>query len=373
MSSSSSSAPPTVAELQQQLAIAAQTNADLLSRGAAIHTALVSSQAALQASKDAAAARAPRPKIPTPRVFDGKTGAVIDTWADEVQKQFGHFGPYFATDEVKIEYALNFVNHEVTNWYGAHSTEVAAAGAEITTWVQFMDAMRVRYQPIESAHSARNSLDTAVQSGSVQAYSTHFQSLMTYIKDMSAADQVHQFIRGLKPLIRLEVMKQKPMSLTVAIEKAVGLEAYSRGMVQPSFGNSSTYRPHQSRSSYHAGASSSSAPMDVNNIEHDHESSLSQYGDVSPSRESHLLAVIQQQQETQAQMQQQLNALFGKNRDPRQRGAPSSMSMSSSSSSKVPGITPDVYRRCRDEGVCLRCKEKGHNASSCTKPVRLNW
>ena len=100
---------------------------------------------------------------------------------------------------------------------------------------------------------------------------------------------------------------------------------------------------------------------------------MSQYGDVSPSRESHLLAVIQQQQETQAQMQQQLNALFGKNRDPRQRGAPSSMPMSSSSSSKVPGITPDVYRRCRDEGVCLRCKEKGHNASSCTKPVRLNW
>lgn len=101
--------------------------------------------------------------------------------------------------------------------------------------------------------------------------------------------------------------------------------------------------------------------MDVNNVEAD----SSAYLDASPSRESHLLAVIQQQHENQASMQQQLNALFKKNQDARS---------SQSSSSKVPDISRADYQRCRDEGRCLKCKEKGHNAAACTKAFKSsNW
>jgi hypothetical protein len=358
MSSSTppSAAAPTAEELQRHIVLLTAQNVDLNTRGTAVQKALELSTASL------AAVRAPRPKIPTPRVFDGKVGAAIDSWIDENEKQFAFFGPYFADDKVKIEYALNFVNHEVGNWYKPAAVTAAANGIDIDTWVKFIDVMRTRYQPIESSFAARTSFDSAVQSNSVQAYSTHVQSLMTYIKDMSAADQVHGYCRGLKPHIRLEVMKSKPKTLTDAIEKAVGIEAYSRGIAQSSStGNSSSHRPYQPRSSY--SSSSSSAPMDVNHVDSRPES---EYLDASASRESHLLAVIKQQQEN---FQQQLNALAKRSQDSRS----SSSSQSSGAGNKIPGITREVYRRCRDEDRCLKCKEIGHIASACTKPLRLNW
>jgi len=351
----SSAAAPTLEDMQRHIAQLTAQNSDLNTRGIAVQKALE------VVTEKLAAVRAPRPKIPTPRIFDGKIGVAIDTWIEENEKQFLHFDGFFVDDEKKIEHALNFVNHEVGNWYRPAAETAEVNGASIDTWDKFVAAMRHRYQPIESSHSARASLDSAVQTNSVQAYSTHIQSLMTYIKDMSAADQVHVYCRGLKPAIRLEVMKAKPKTLTEAIEKAVGIEAYSRGIVQSSSNNSSSYRPYQQRSSY--SASASSAPMDVNNVE---SRSESDYLDAAPSRESHLLAVIQQQQ---ANFQQQLNALYKKNHD----GRSSSSSQSPSSTNKIPGVTREVYQRCRDEGLCLKCKEKGHNASACTKPLRLNF
>ena len=370
---------PTVAELQQQLAQAAAAIDDLNRRGAIEQQANLAAQAALAVQQQAnlaaqaalaiaqeklAARRVAQPKIPLPRIFDGKTGTGIVTWIDEIERQFPHFEEYFATDAIKITQALNFVIATVRTEFKQTATTAEEAGAPIDTWDKFVAVMTKRYQPVESAYTARSQLDTATQSGSAQAYVSHFLSLMTYINDMSASDQVQQFCRGLKQAIRVEVMKTKPKTLTDTINSAVGFEVYTRQVGAPASSNSSSsslYRPHQQRSSYHAASSSA---MDLNNVES--QSEASPYLDVSPSRESHLLAVIQQQQENQAQMQQQLNALLTRGQDRRSNS-------SSSSGDKIPGITREVYQRCRAEGVCLKCKEKGHNASACTKPLRLNW
>jgi hypothetical protein len=40
----------------------------------------------------------------------------------------------------------------------------------------------------------------------------------------------------------------------------------------------------------------------------------------------------------------------------------------------VPGVSREEFERCRREGRCLRCKQTGHVAKDCHKPVqRLNW
>ena len=114
------------------------------------------------------------------------------------------------------------------------------AGTPIDTWDKFVAVMTKRYQPVESAYTARSQLDTATQSGSAQAYVSHFLSLMTYINDMSASDQVHQFCRGLKQAIRVEVMKTKPKTLTDAINSAVGFELYTRQVGAPASSSSSS-------------------------------------------------------------------------------------------------------------------------------------
>jgi hypothetical protein len=366
-SSSQAGATPTIADLQQHIAQLTAANSDLNSRGAAVQQALEASQVALIASQGKLLARTPpQPKIPSPRIFDGKIGQGVVTWIEEVEKQFPHYGAYFADEAKKIEHALNFVNHDVGNWFNLAAIVAAADGKDIDTWVKFVAALLARFRPVEAAISGRANLDAATQSGTVQAYAAHFLSVMTYIPDMNPADQIYRFSTGLKPSIRLEVMKMKPKTLSEAIELAVGIDVYTRTFSQPasSSSSSSSYRPHQQRSSY--AASSSASPMDLNNLESQSESSL--YLDSSSSRESHLLAVIQQQQSNQAQMQQQLNALMARGQDRRPN-----QSAQSGNNNKIPGITREIYQRCRAEGVCLQCKEKGHNASACTKPLRLNW
>lgn len=367
-SSSQAAAAPTVADLQQHIAQLTAANSDLNQRGVAVQQALEASRLALIASQEKLLARTPpQPKIPSPRIFDGKIGQGVVTWIEEVEKQFPHYGAYFADEAKKIEHALNFVNHDVGTWFNLAAIVAVADGKDIDTWVKFVAALLARFRPVEAAISGRANLDAATQSGTVQAYAAHFLSVMTYIPDMNPADQIYRFSTGLKPAIRLEVMKTKPKTLSEAIELAVGIDVYTRTFSQPSSSSSSSssYRPQQQRSSY-AASSSSASPMDLNNLESQSESSL--YLDSSPSRESHLLAVVQQQQINQAQMQQQLNALLGRGQDRRPN-----QSSQSSNHVKIPGITREIYQRCRAEGVCLQCKEKGHNASACTKPLRLNW
>lgn len=364
-SSSQAVAAPTIADLQQHIAQLTAANSDLNSRGAAVQQALEASQVALIASQGKLLARTPpQPKIPSPRIFDGKIGQGVVTWIEEVEKQFPHYGAYFADETKKIEHALNFVNHEVGNWFKPAAIVAAANGNDIDTWDKFVTALLARFRPIEAALSGRANLDAATQSSTVQAYAAHFLSVMTYIPDMNPADQIYRFNTGLKQPIRLEVMKMKPKTLSEAIELAVGMDVYTRTFSQPasSSSSSSSYRPHQQRSSY--AASSSASPMDLNNL----ESESSPYLDSSSSRESHLLAVVQQQQSNQAQMQQQLNALIARGQDRRPN-----QSAQSGNNRKIPGITREIYDRCRAAGVCLQCKETGHIASACTKPLRLNW
>lgn len=362
MSSSAASpsvAVPTLAELQAEVL-------ELHRLGNIEVAKNVAAQAALAAANAKLANRVLKPKIPAPRIFDGKIGASIVAWIDEIERQFVHFDDYFDDEDKKITHALTFVIVTVRNEYKQADATATASGTPIDTWDKFVTAMTARYQPIESASIARDQLDRSSQTGSVQAYVAHFLNVMAYLTDMSAADQVHQFCRGLKQAIRVEVMKSKPKTLSDAINTASGFEVYTRQFGAPASNNSSnnlsSYRPYQQRSS--GAAASSSSAMDLNNIESEAESSA--YTDTASSRESHLLAVIQQQQESHARMEHQLNALLARSQDRRANS-------SSKPGNKIPGITREVYQRCRAEGVCLKCKEKGHNASECTKPLRLNW
>jgi Ty3 transposon capsid-like protein len=317
--SSQAAAAPTLAELQQHIAQLTADNSDLNRRGVAVQQALEASQVALIASQGKLLARTPpQPKIPSPRIFDGKMGQGVVTWIEEVEKQFPHYGAYFADEAKKIEHALNFVNHDVGNWFNLAAIVAAADGKDIDTWVKFVAALFSRFRPVEAAISGRANLDAATQSGTVQAYAAHFLSVMTYIPDMNPADQIYRFSTGLKPAIRLEVMKMKPKTLSEAIELAVGIDVYTRTFSQPasSSSSSSSYRPHQQQSSF-APSSSSTSPMDLNNLESQSDPESSLYLDSPSSHESLLLAVVQQQQSDQAQMQQQLNALIARDQDRR--------------------------------------------------------
>ena len=331
-------------------------NQRLLREGTAIQNELNAlKQAMAQANQRhlaPAAAAAPavhqprlhRAKIPQPTMFAGKVGSSLDDWFTIVEKQFDYYRDEFPSDDEKIQYATGWINSDVTKYI----IPVMAAG-QIATFDAFKAAMKKRYQPKASSQRARNQLDTTRQTGSVDQYAELFQRLMAFIPNMADEDQVHQFIRGLKPTIKSDVLKLDATTLFECIEGAVKIEGYMSSSGAPPMNNShrTPYVPRHSPSS--------AAPMDVSNVNFDLTGDDRESPFVSDTVESsRMLAMIQQQQ-------QQINALLSVKSTARP-----------AKKNHIQGITPDVLTKCMAAGLCLNCKEKGHMKSECTKPFRLN-
>ena len=353
-----------VANMLARIAELEGVNADLNHRGLAVQGQLNVAQEQLVVAR-ARPAHVSKPRIPDPSIFTGKTGAFVEEWLSQVQKQFDFHSEYFTTDAARIKYALSFVLSPVVAWYkSCESVE------PIDTWAAFVAALLERYQPISASITARTNLDRLVQTGSVTGYSAMFQSNLNSIKDMSSADQVHQFIRGLKQVLKFEVVKQHPTNIHDAINIAITAEAHIVPMSGNSASSGFTHRP--SRSGYSGSGGASGAPMDLNvigaepNLE-EHVPDRPQQSAGSPST-AELLSIVRDLQ-SRVQSQHSLNAMFG-GQDRRRHGGSSA---SSSSGPKVPGISRDDYERCRREGVCIKCKQTGHIAANCVNPARLNW
>lgn len=346
-------------QIQSALATATQQIEDLKTAAAAAASSSSSSSSSAAPSSHVAPRRA---RIPPPTSFAGRVGTSIDDWLTQLETQHRYYSSEFPSHDAaaKIEFALAWVAPEVLQWY----TSLTASSA-INTWDEFKDAMRLRYQPIASSHRARSNLDTAKQSGSVQQYSEYMQKNIALIPTMSDDDQVHQYIRGLKPAIKLEVAKTNPKSLVACIEIAVRIEAYSApsafgAQQSASFGGS--YRSQQQRTSM---------PMDVNNVELQQDDPSTPSSDASSSAQ--LYAIIVQQQKQTEVMQTQLNALI-KSQDQRHSSSSSSSTpQSSSSSTGRTQVTHEAFERCMAENRCLKCKKTGHRALECKGEFRLNF
>ena len=311
----------------------------------------------------------PLPKIPPPEQFNGTNGPAVDSWIHGMEKQFSYYRRMFATEESKIAYASNFLNKLSSAWLTNLNLELARPDrVPITTWYGLTEHMRERYQPMQSSTIARQRLDTFVQKSSVQVYVEHFYACMVYIKDMGETDQIHQFVRGLKTPIKLEVMRHSPENVNEAINCAVKAESYL-GLSGPallSTGGSNRYSRFGQQSS--ASSNSGHVAMDINNVDmftlHDESNSVvddesawessSAGAAAPPAWAAHIQA--------QTKMNQKILALFGDHKK-------SSIQKTSSSNGKVPNISKDVFNRCRLEGRCIKCKQTGHVARECTNPA----
>ena len=368
---------------QQQLM---QQNADLLrmqSDNQQVHQRLLDSEnvrAAMVASANqvrngaALEARAPRdshlPKMPSPKEFGGNNGPEVDSWIHGMEKQFSYYHLSFASEAQKVSYASNFLNKSSSAWLTNLNVELTRAGTPITTWVELTEKMRERYQPMQSATIARQRFDTFVQASSVQLYTDHFLQCMLYIQDMSESDQIHQYTRGLKNTIKLEVTRHSPSTVHEAINCAAKAESYLGLRGPTALVNASRYSRfgHQSSASSNTGH----AAMDINNVDmfstYDESNtgvdgeSTSESSGASAAAPPAWAAHIHEQ----AKMNQKILALFGDNKKF------TSQKSSSSSKSKVPGVSKADFSRCWAEGLCINCKKPGHVARDC-KNAKANF
>jgi hypothetical protein len=74
-----------------------------------------------------------------------------------------------------------------------------------SSWVGFESDVKQQFTNVNEQQRARDRLADLRQSGSVRDYITQFRNVSLQILDMSAADQLDRFKRGLKDNVRIEV------------------------------------------------------------------------------------------------------------------------------------------------------------------------
>ena len=276
----------------------------------------------------AATSKGPSPKGPTPSEFHGKTGSYeVDAWIRDMKVQFEFYRGRFPDEESKVRHAAMFLKGKAAEWWEA---EDKSAGV-LTSWDLFVERLHERYRPLQAAIVARERLRKLKQTGSVSAYADVFQRELTPIKDMSASDQVFNFIAGLSSsVVANKVREQEPATLHEAMVIAVRQDAFQTNHGSSRF---SAFRG--------ASAASSSTAMDVNNFQE--EEYPAQDSDRVESKLTFPSSLLEQME---AMVQHRVAAMF---------------------QDRVPGLKASDIEKLRSEGRCFRCKQKGHSKRDCPK------
>ncbi|GAB0492318.1 hypothetical protein MMPV_009604 [Pyropia vietnamensis] len=158
----------------------------------------------------------------------------------------------------------------------------------IRDWQALREALKNRFNPLNKVQAARDLLHKWKQVKDVSSYNKSFQSIILDIPDITVAEIVDRYSRGLKPYIWEVLCLKQYESLEAIMLDALKVEAAKRGT---------------RRISNHEVAATSAGipvPMDLSSV-------------------------------------------------------------------KVVKLTPEERQRCMREGLCLRCRQKGHLAKDCPK------
>ena len=343
------------------------------------------SNAAAIASSVAAAvpSHSSLPKIRQPSAFRGEMGFLVDEWISEMEQQFAYYTNKFPDDSSRIKFAtVHLVGNALQWWNHEPSREVLLAGS----WANFVVGLRTRFRPVKAELIARQRLDQLRQRQGQGAnqYANLFQTTLNPITDMSPADQVHKFTKGLLPHLAAKVFEKAPGDLKTAIEWAVRLEAngiYGRTAALPAhaYGRAGNYSNGNG-----AASSSNGDAMDesLNNIGMDgvDQSDPDQELPPIPAPASGGMSAEQVQSifsKFESLLDQRLNSVVSGRYPAQQKTvafAKGNGNGGGRGKDRVPGLTPADVVRLRAENRCFRCKKVGHMKSECPNPVnnRLN-
>jgi hypothetical protein len=332
-----------IQQMQQQIAALQQ---QLAHQPAAAHAV---------AAAAVAAPRVDRPRLPPPAQYDGRSAAALDGWLRELQQQFDW---YSMTDDAgRLRFAGALLKGIALDWWASLTDAAAVAGGAAllpsestrpTTYADFVTRLRCRFQPINSAQTARLQLDDLRQGSkqSVHDYISSFRSLLVRVPAMDEGDRVHRFLRGLRPTVATQLRVQGVSTLDAAIAMAARVGSIAEFGAAPQSGASL------------APASAAVNPDDMimDNIEGlDRETSPAE-GTSAPVTQAQLMALINAMRSDR-----------GSNRAKESKGGGKDVA---TAIGKRFRLTPEQVREHFDKRQCFNCSSTEHSSRRCPKPQK---
>ena len=298
-------------------------------------------QAIAAALANAAPAAAPAaagfrgPKLPSPAIFEGAASKLDDFIAD-IDQQIG----WYAVPAAQVtQLAASFMRGAARDWW-------MTLAAQPADWAAMQAALRARFQPVNSAETARTKLLALVQGKqTINDYIDAFRRLLVHVPTMSADDRFHQFRRGLRPALATQVDVQGITTL----DAAINLTARIGGRLE---------QPASSSGGSGGSSSSHHAPMDLDNIEGLEKETADDDEGATITRSEYKLLLAAMQ-------------------DNRRRNGTGAGGSSGSSGGKgrpaagqsrlpiMPHLTPTQVKEYMDAGKCFGCGAKDHTSRGC--------
>ena len=167
-----------------------------------------------------------------PSTFDGsRDELVIRTWiyqVDQYLKLVQVGGTVALNDETKISFASTFMTGTAAAWWYT----LVVSNTIPKTWAEFQNAIFQEFVPFDSTQRARDKLRKLIQRTSVSDYLTEFRNLTLTITGMNEEEKVDRFVQGLKPHVRLEVLKSNARTMNDASRIALNVDSalFNAGM-----------------------------------------------------------------------------------------------------------------------------------------------
>lgn len=161
-----------------------------------------------------------------PEPFDGQRDALkVNTWLYKMEVYFDLLmigNPQLQLNEqTKMNFASTLLTGTASNWWYMKVMSQAIP----QTWNDFKVSVIAEFVPFDHVRRTRDKLRKLVQNTSVAKYLNEFRNLVLTIPDMNDGEKLDKFCAGLKPHVRLEVLKAGPANIDAAARIALNVDS----------------------------------------------------------------------------------------------------------------------------------------------------
>jgi len=123
--------------------------------------------------------------------------------------------------------AATYLDDKAATWWMHLVSQQPGNNADAITWQIFYDGLLTAFKPVNSKKIARNKVAALKQTHSVQKYNDEFRTICREIDDMSDAEKLDRYMRGLKPSICERVELTQPTALNDTMSRAHTIDSIS--------------------------------------------------------------------------------------------------------------------------------------------------